>query len=385
MILVFNAGSSTLKFKLFSSDVDSIGQPSAQVVCASVIERIGEYTGPKDHEQAIEIAINYLRENASIEFKELTAIGHRVVHAGDVLRPIEKVTLENFVQVVSGLRETVQLAPLHNPPAISCLETAFSLAPDVTNVLVFDTGFFQALPDAASSYAVPAWFADQYKIRRYGAHGTSHRFVSQQAREFLAQLGLPCEKLITLHLGNGASAAAIQAGIPVDTSMGLTPLEGLIMGTRCGDLDPLIPLYLQDYANLSHTEVSRILNKESGLKGLCGDSDMRAIEKRIDQGDASAEFAFELFCRRIQKYVGAYTAVMEGLDAIVFTAGVGENSSRVRGRVCSKLGYLGLQLDEKSNIENAKLISTQTSQVAVLTIHTDEELAIYKETLKVLS
>lgn len=374
MILVFNAGSSTLKYKLF-------GTQSGDVTCQGMIERIGEIGGgPSDYAGAIELVVEQLSAQANFGFANLNAIGHRVVHGGDRLEAVQLVTDANLKLIRDLLDETITLAPLHNPPAIQCLDAVLALAAGVPNALVFDTGFFKELPAAAYRYALPEWCHQQYKIRRYGAHGTSHRYVNQKATEILAAAGLPHERIITLHLGSGASAAAIRGGLPLDTSMGLTPLEGLVMGTRCGDIDPAIIPFLQRNANLSADEVDRLLNRESGLRGLCGDNDMRTVLRRSSGGDSTAMLALEIFCRRIRKYIGAYAAVLEGVDAIVFTAGVGEHSPEVRKLVCQPLRFLGIQVDENANLNNKTIFSLPESGVTLLTIPTDEERAIFKQT-----
>jgi acetate kinase len=314
----------------------------------------------------------------------LTGIGHRIVHGGSELAAVELVTTSNAQRIRDLLLETIPLAPLHNPPAIQCFDAVRAVVPDCPNVLVFDTGFFRDLPDAAARYALPAWCLDEYKIRRYGAHGTSHRFVARRATELLLEAGIPYGKLITCHLGNGASMTAIREGRPLDTSMGLTPLEGLIMGTRSGDIDPAIIPFLQRHAKLDADGIDRLLNRESGLKGLCGDNDMRAIERRASVGDTSAELALEMFCQRIRKYVGAYAAVLGGLDALVFTAGIGQHSSLVRKLVCERLAFLGLSLDLDANDDGKTFITKQDSQVTAMVVATDEELAIYHEARSML-
>lgn len=379
MILVFNAGSSTLKYKLFDAT-------SGKVRSQGMVEKIGETgDGPSGYGEAIKSVIQQLTAETNFQFSNLQAIGHRVVHGGNRLQAVEWVTAANIARIRELLDDTVTLAPLHNPPAIQCLEAVHTLAPHVPNVLVFDTGFFKELPPVAYRYALPDWCFDHYKIRRYGAHGTSHRYVSQLAIRTLAENNLSHEKIVTLHLGSGASIAAIRDGRPLDTSMGLTPLEGLVMGTRCGDIDPAIVLFLQRNAKLSVDEIDRLMNRESGMRGLCGDNDLRNVQIRAAEGDETAVFALEVFCRRIRKYIGAYAALLEGVDAIVFTAGIGEHSHEVRRRVCEPLKFLGVELDESANKANARILSTPESAVTLLMVPTNEERAIFDLTQQVLA
>jgi acetate kinase len=371
MILILNAGSSTLKFKLYSAQ-------SGAVLSSGVVERIGEPTGPADHGTALKMAIAILESGGSFRVEDLIAVGHRIVHGGNRLAAIERVDAQNRSRIRSLLVETIPLAPLHNPPAIQCFDAIFAAADQIPHVLVFDTGFFHQLPEAAHRYALPAWCYDDHQIRRYGAHGTSHQFVAGHAMRWLRASGLENRKIITLHLGNGASVAAIDDGLPIDTSMGLTPLEGLVMGTRCGDIDPAIIPFLQRNAGLTADQVDDLLNRQSGLKGMCGSNDMRMIQQMVDAGDPTAMLALEIYCRRIRKYIGAYAAILEGLDAIVFTAGVGQHSPMVRQRVCEPLTHLGVAIDGAANADNRTLISSARSAVAVLVMATDEELAIFQ-------
>lgn len=376
MMLVLNAGSSTLKYSLFRSDsetslahgvIESIGEPGSQAV---------------DHRAAFELARADLAKQLPFDTNQLTCVGHRIVHGGTEFGASEVVTQANFHSVHQRLQSTLRLAPLHNPAAIRCLEGVISLVPHVPQVLVFDTGFFHDLPLVAQRYALPEFCYSQHSIRRYGAHGTSHCYVMQRATEYLLDAGYAANRLITLHLGNGASMAAIRHGKAIDTTMGLTPLEGLVMGTRCGDIDPAIVTYLQRNANLDVDQIDRLMNRESGLRGLCGENDMRKVEQLRADGNGSADLAFNLFCTRIRKYIGAYIAELGGLDAIVFTAGIGQHSSAVREAVCEPLSHLGIAIDGERNDRHALDISGIQSKTRVLVIPTNEELAILQVALK---
>ena len=313
---------------------------------------------------------------------DLLAIGHRVVHGGEHFTRPTLIT----VKVLEALSSLNRLAPLHNPANLLGIETCLTLAPEIPNVAIFDTAFHSTLPPAAFLYALDKKFYKEAQVRRYGFHGTSHHYVAQKAAEFL-QRPLNTLNLITLHLGNGASACAIEAGESVDTSMGFTPLEGLVMGTRSGDLDPAIVTYLMRHQELSGNEVETLLNKQSGLKGLCGDNDMRHIIRRADDGDTEAQTALELFCYRLKKYIGAYTAVLGEVDAIVFTGGIGEHAPLVRAKALEGLDEtLGIALDLQRNTGNDKTaVHLPTSRTKILVIPTNEELQIAQETDKFLT
>ena len=302
-----------------------------------------------------------------------------VVHGGPVFyRP----TLVDDA-VVAELKNVSILAPLHNPPAIQGIEVARKLLPDVPHVAVFDTAFFHDLPAAAATYAIDRELAEKWHIRRYGFHGTSHRYVSEQAAEFLGKPWLSLNQIV-LHLGNGASASAIAGGRPVDTSMGLTPLEGLVMGTRSGDIDPSIVSYLHREADMSVDDIESMLNKHSGLLGLAGERDFRRLREMIESGDSSAQLAYDVFTHRLRKYVGAYLAILGHTDVVSFTAGVGENAAAVRRDTLTGLTALGIEIDEQRNSQPAKgarRISTDDSRVAVLVVPTNEELAIARDCL----
>jgi acetate kinase len=317
---------------------------------------------------------------------EIAAVGHRVVHGG-----------EKFVQptlitddVLKEVEKMSQLAPLHNPPNLEGIRACLRLMPGVPQVAVFDTAFHATIPDYAYMYALPYDYYTAFGVRRYGFHGTSHQYVAGIALDMLATQGVAPEasRIVTCHLGNGCSMAAIRGGRVVDTSMGLTPAEGLVMGTRSGDLDPAILVYLARRLDAGVSDIDRIINKESGLLGLSGlSSDMRDIEEAAAMGNARAELALAVFCYRIRKYVGAYAAAMGGLDAIVFTAGIGENSPVIRERVCRELGFLGVELDKTKNESErgrAVNLATPASRVRVLLVPTNEERMIARETMRVI-
>ncbi len=391
-ILVVNGGSSSLKYQLFAGD-------DTRVVATGLIERIGEatslgqleITGPHgveqikqevavaDHGRAIERMLTMLQANRVLEDVSLLAgIGHRVVHGGETFHQPVFINEE----VIAGIEALIPLAPLHNPVNLMGIRALFELAPAVPQVAVFDTAFHQSIPRHRYLYGLPGRLYEEYHVRRYGFHGTSHSYVSGQAAVYL---GRPVEelRLITLHLGNGASAAAIEAGRCVETSMGMTPLEGLIMGTRCGDIDPAIVFYLARQTGMSMDELDDLLNRQSGLKGICGYNDMRTITALADQGDASAGLALDMFCHRLKKYIGSYMAILGKTDALVFTGGIGENSALVRQQSCQGLEALGIEVDLAKNRVRAKKgreIQTEQSRVKVLVIPTDEELAIALQT-----
>ena len=388
-VLVLNSGSSSLKYQLVEPE-------SGRSIFSGIVERIGEETSTAklklqdspisregrvdDHEAALRLAFALVEEGGqSIADLGVVAVGHRVVHGGPTLyRPtvIDDAT-------VAELEELAPLAPLHNPPAVLGIRVARKVLPDLPHVAVFDTAFFHDLPAAASTYAIDREIAQKWRIRRYGFHGTSHQFVSGQAAEFL---GAPVESLnqIVLHLGNGASASAIAGGRPVDTSMGLTPMEGLVMGTRAGDIDPGIISYLTRTADMGIDEIETMLNRRSGMLGLSGDGDMRAVQTRIAAGDEVARVAYEVYIHRLRKYVGAYLALLGHCDVISFTAGVGENDANVRRDALTGLARLGIEIDEHLNdspARGARRISADKSPTTVLVIPTDEELAIARATM----
>ncbi|MBG0832368.1 acetate kinase [Planomonospora sp. ID67723] len=373
-VLVLNSGSSSVKYRLLS-----VGPGEAVRLASGTIERIGEEGSPvADHAAALESAAEELSAAGfGIDSPELTAIGHRVVHGGTAFTEPTPITDE----VVAGIRDLIPLAPLHNPANLAGIEVARRLRPDLPQVAVFDTAFHATIPAEASTYAIDRETAGRFGIRRYGFHGTSHAYVS---REAAALADRPEANVIVLHLGNGASASAVAAGRCVDTSMGMTPLEGLVMGTRSGDVDPGAVLHLRRAAGMSLAEIDTLLNRRSGMLGLCGDNDMREVERRVAAGDPDAELALSVYCHRLRKYVGAYYAVLGTVDVIAFTGGVGENSSLVRSRALAGLEPLGIALDPARNSGGKGLISVEDSRVKVAVVPTDEELEIARQTLAVI-
>ena len=397
-ILVLNSGSSSLKFKLFvgaelsvlaSGLIEKIGEPrsAAQLafVDSSELEKEIKQSEPvADHRVAIMVMAEMLRESGTlVDTGELAAIGHRVVHGGEAFHQPARID----ETVIAAIEELIPLAPLHNPANLMGIRVAMEHVARIPQVAVFDTAFHQSMPEHAYLYALPYELYEQQKIRRYGFHGTSHSYVARQAARYLVR---PLEDLniITIHLGNGASAAAIKSGKCIDTSMGLTPLEGLIMGTRSGDLDPAILFYLGRENGLNMDELDTLLNKKSGLKGICGQNDMRAISKAAEQGDEQSRLAITMFCYRLKKYIGAYMAALGGVDCIVFTGGIGENSAFVRQMACHDLEWLGISLDEKKNgTRQQEIFEIQSinSRASLLVIPTNEEYEIARQTLNVIN
>lgn len=367
-VLVLNSGSSSLKYSLVRPDT------GASLV-DGIVERIGEEGGVADHEAALRAAFDVLAPGGQkLADLGLVAVGHRVVHGGpDLYRP----TVVDD-ELLEQLRDLAPLAPLHNPPAVLGIEVARKVLPDLPHVAVFDTAFFHHLPAAAATYAIDRDVAARWKIRRYGFHGTSHRFVSEQVAEFLGSRPESLNQIV-LHLGNGASASAIAGGRPVDTSMGLTPLEGLVMGSRSGDIDAGIIGYLWRTGGMGVDEIETMLNRHSGMLGLSGEGDFRALHASIAAGDEAAQLAYDVYIHRLRKYIGAYLAVLGRTDVITFTAGVGENDAQVRRDSLSGLESLGIELDNALNgsaDRGARRISAKTSRITVLVMPTDEELAI---------
>ncbi len=375
MILVLNAGSSSLKYAL----IDPAGPSGpASKDHRGIVERIGENGSPvTDHNAALE------RTLADLDPTAVRAVGHRVVHGG---ARFTSPTVVND-EVLDAIRDLVPLAPLHNPPAVVGIEAARRQLPAVPQVAVFDTAFHATLPAAAATYAIDAEIARSYGIRRYGFHGISCAYVARRAAGLL---GRPLTELnlVVLHLGNGASATAVHRGRSVETSMGFTPLEGLVMGTRSGDLDPAILTFLQRSAGMSADEVSDLLHQRSGLAGLAGVGDVRSVIAAREAGDAGAALALDVYCHRIRKYVGAYHAVLGRLDAVVFTAGVGENAAPVRAASLAGLEPWGIALDEARNNasgDSARVVSTPDARVAVCVVPTDEETAIAEDVASLLA
>jgi acetate kinase len=391
-VLVLNSGSSSLKYQLLEPDtstslahgiVERIGEDTSTASLSSGTREIRRDGRIVDHEAALRTAFDLFAEaGQDLDQMGLVAVGHRVVHGGqDLYRP----TIIDDA-LVAKLQELAPLAPLHNPPAVLGIEVARRVLPDLPHVAVFDTAFFHDLPAAAATYAIDRDVASRWRIRRYGFHGTSHQYVSQQAAQFL---DAPIESLnqIVLHLGNGASASAITGGRPVDTSMGLTPMEGLVMGTRSGDIDPGVLVYLWRTAGLSVEDIETMLNRHSGMYGLGGEIDFRVVHQRIESGDAAARLAYDVYIHRLRKYVGAYLATLGHTDVVTFTAGVGENDARVRRDALSGLAPLGIELDEHLNdspARGARRISADKSPTTVLVIPTNEELAIAQACLTVV-
>jgi acetate kinase len=367
MILVLNSGSSSVKYRLIDP-TEPAGHRGGKV------ERIGEAGGVVDHAAAVERILSEL----PVDRRSITAVGHRVVHGGD--RFTTPVVIDD--DVVAAIEALVALAPLHNPGSVAGIRAARAALPGVPQVASFDTAFHASMPAAATTYAIDRELAGRWGIRRYGFHGLSYRYVAGRTAELL---GAPLERLnlIVLHLGNGASAAAIEGGRSVETSMGFTPLEGLVMGTRSGDLDPAVPLFLQRTAGLDPVALDDLLEHRSGLAGLCGDNDLRDVLRRRADGDRAAVLAFDVYCHRIRKYVGAYFAVLGRVDAIVFTAGVGEHAPEVRAASLGGLSGWGVIVDTGRNRtgDGARLISPAGAPVAVCVVPTDEESAIAQDVL----
>ncbi|WFE31941.1 acetate kinase [Micromonospora sp. WMMD975] len=366
-ILVLNSGSSSVKYRLYDGD---------QVLDKGTVERIGEPGGgPADHEAAVRDILDRL------DLDGLAGVGHRVVHGGR--RFSSPVRIDDAV--VTAIEELVPLAPLHNPVNLAGIRVAREALPDTPQVAVFDTAFHHTLPEAAATYAIDRATADRYDIRRYGFHGTSHAYVSRRAAELLDR---PYAELntITLHLGNGASACAVRGGRSVATSMGMSPLEGLVMGTRSGDLDPTVIFHLRREGRMDVDEIDDLLNHRSGLLGLTGVNDMREVLARRDAGDPDATLAFDVYCRRITGYVGAYYALLGRVDAIAFTAGVGEHAAAVRAASLAGLDRLGIAVDPTRNDGTGdRVVSPAGAEVAVLVVGTDEEREIARETRDVLA
>ena len=369
-VLVLNSGSSSVKYAVVDPD-------SGAMVADGIVERIGEGVVP-DHAAALQVVFDELADDMG----GLVAVGHRVVHGGPDL--YEPTVVDDTL--IAKLNELSPLAPLHNPPALLGIEVARKALPDLPHIALFDTAFFHDLPRAASTYAIDRDTAATWHIRRYGFHGTSHQYVSEQAAAFL-DVPLGSLSQIVLHLGNGASASAIIGGRPVDTSMGLTPMEGLVMGTRSGDIDPGVIMYLSRTGGMSVEEIETMLNRHAGMLGLGGEIDFRVVHQRIESGDEAAQLAYDVYIHRLRKYIGAYLALLGGADVITFTAGVGENDAAVRRDALSGMSALGIELDEHRNASPAKAvrrISADNSATTVLVIPTDEELAIARACVQVI-
>jgi len=404
-VLVLNCGSSSVKFQVIETSMEMINADQDRAIARGAVEKIGlsdsrltlqaedrkpyqEISEILEHRAAVERVLKVLthpEHGVLSRVEEIEAVGHRMVHGGEKFASSELVTPE----VEAKMEECVVLAPLHNPHNIRGLNAARALLPEVPHVAVFDTAFHQSMPPRAFVYGIPYQLYTRHGVRRYGFHGTSHRYVSIRAAHLLAR---PIEelKIVTCHLGNGSSMAAISGGRSVDTTMGFTPLEGLLMGTRCGDIDPAILPWVQTMEELTLAQLNAMLNKHSGVYGVSGvSSDMRDLEAACEQGNERAQLAFDIFCYRITKYIGAYAAAMGGLDVVVFTGGVGENSPLVRKQVVSGMEFLGIELDGEANQVLPRghegLITKPGARTAVAVIPTNEERVIARDTVRVLA
>ncbi|MBF0689519.1 MAG: acetate kinase [Cellulomonas sp.] len=391
-VLVINSGSSSIKYQLVDPD-------SGQAIASGIVEQIGEGVGSvkhvalgsttrrelpvPDHAEGLRVVLGLFDEiGPDLEAAHVVAVGHRVVQGGALFDGPVLVDAE----VERLIEELAPLAPLHNPANLTGIRVAQALLPDVPHVVVFDTAFFRHLPEAAATYAIDADVAATHRVRRYGAHGTSHQYVSRQVAELV---GRPLADLnqIVLHLGNGASASAVRGGVAAETSMGLTPLEGLVMGTRSGDIDPAVVVHLHRNAGMSIDEIDDLLNRRSGIKGLSGVNDFRALHDLVEQGDAGARLALDVYLHRLRKYIGAYYAVLGRVDVIAFTAGVGENDDIVRAGVLTGLEGLGIEVDLERNAgrkSEPTVISPDGARVTVMVVPTNEELAIARQALEVV-
>ena len=389
-ILVLNSGSSSIKFQLFEND---------ESIASGIIEQIGESNGQAqlkcngqkyeksqsipNHEAGLEVMNALFQESGILSsLEDLDGIGHRVVHGGETFHAPALIN----DTVIKAIEEVSPLAPLHNPAHLAGIKTAIAQSKGVPQVAVFDTAFHQSIPEHAYMYALPYKLYEELHVRRYGFHGTSHSYVSKTAAQYL---GIPINEFnaISLHLGNGASVTAIKNGQSIDTSMGLSPLEGLIMGTRSGDVDPAALFYIAKEKGYSTEDLNTLVNKQSGLKGICGSNDMREIENLIKEGDKKAKLAFEMFAYRIKKYIGAYSAALGRVDAIIFTGGIGENDAALRKLVCTDLENLGISIDLSINDQRCKIITPlddEKATVKTLVVPTNEELAIALQTKEVI-
>ncbi|MBF0467608.1 MAG: acetate kinase [Desulfamplus sp.] len=402
IVLIINAGSSSLKYQLINMHPDAHDH---DVMASGVVERIGESQGKlthkkisgqknakfikeqqiNDHGIAMHLAAGMLTDkDAGVisTINEIDAVGHRVVQGGENFNA--SILIDDDVK--KAIRDNYPLAPLHNPPNLTGIEVAESLFPSIPNIAVFDTEFHQTIPQKAFMYALPYEFYEKFRVRRYGFHGTSHKFVSNSAAD-LIKINKEELNLITVHLGNGCSICAIEKGRCVDTSMGMTPLAGVMMGTRTGDIDPAIQKYLIEYTNLNAEELDNIFNKKSGLKGICGMNDMRDIHSAANRGNERAQLALEMFAYQVKKYIGAYVAVLGSVDGIIFTAGIGENDTVTREMICSNLTGLGIEIDPSRNSEvssEPRAIHSGSSKVQVWVVPTNEELQIAREVVNCL-
>lgn len=392
-ILVLNAGSSSLKYQV-------IEMPSQTVKCIGLVEKIGFdnaiFTHEKNNEKFSEV-VSILNHETGLQkiaktlldpkigvinsVDEIEAVGHRVVHGGNKFSKTAVITDE----VKKSIRDLFDLAPLHNPANLTGIEIAETIFTSAKQIAIFDTAFHQTMPKEAYQYAIPNSFLDKHKIRAYGFHGTSHKYVSEKAIEYLGEKS--SKKIITIHLGNGCSMAAIKDGKSIETSMGFAPSNGLIMGTRCGDIDQSVIFFLMKKLNKTADEVANLLNKESGMQGLTGFSDLREISEKAANGNTDCQNALNLAAYRIKKYIGAYASILNGLDAVIFTAGIGENSALMRKLTCENLDFLGIDLNEQQNnirSKDIREIQNKTSKVKILVIPTNEEIEIAKQSYQLL-
>lgn len=403
-VLVLNTGSSSIKFRVFEADgngeardlaqglLERIGLSAPKIKCACCLGDRDDCAAKKlthspsteipDHTAGINIICNILRsDHCGIlsDLSEIVGIGHRVVHGGEEFSG--SMIIDDAV--LEGIEKCSRLAPLHNPPALQGIRACTQVFGSTPQVAVFDTAFFHTLPPRAYYFPLSRELYDKYSLRKYGFHGTSHRYVSEQALRLLDKPAADT-RIITCHLGNGCSVSAVKGGQAVETSMGLTPLGGVMMGTRPGDLDPYLPLFMIKELGMSVDEVDRALNKESGLKGVCGLTDMRDIEARAAEGDANCQQALEMFAYRIARFIGSYTMVLGGVDAIVFTAGIGERDAAMRKRILENAAYLGIKVDDARNEKHATIISTDDSTGKAMVIPTNEELVIARDTARLV-
>lgn len=396
IILTINAGSSSVKYQCFEmtdevclakGQIDRLGSPSPNLL----YERHDGVTyqtdvGPMEYEAVFPSIFEMLldaEKGILQDLNDIAAVGHRVVHGGSRFAESALITAE----VETAINQCVPLAPLHNPYNLGGIRACREALPNAAHVAVFDTAFHQTMPDYAYMYALPYSLYEQYDIRRYGFHGTSHQYVSMRAAEILGR-PLTSLKLITCHLGNGCSITAVNQGKSVDTSMGLTPLEGLMMGTRCGDIDPAIIFHLMEEGQIPTDKINQTLNRESGLLGISGvASDVRDLFRAVSEGNPQAALALQMFSYRVKQYIGKYAAVLDGLDALIFTGGIGENATSIRTAICENLGFLGIHLDKKKNQsgESTKAIHQENAPVKLLVIPTNEELMIARDTLRLIS
>ncbi len=387
-ILVLNAGSSTVKFQLFndateevlaSGVVDRIGIDGSYVEVKIDGQKFKKEEEIKKHKDGIKLFLDMLVENKALNsFEEIIKVGHRVVQGGEIFKESTLVNEKELEQI----KELASLAPLHNIPNASGIEVIKEILPNVKNIAVFDTEFHQTMPEESYLYGVPMSWYKEYGVRRYGAHGTSHKYVSNKTAE-IRNVDVKDQNVIVCHLGNGASLSAVKGGVCIQTSMGLTPLDGVIMGTRCGTLDPSVVSYMCEQTKKDATQIVHELNNESGMKGLTGvSSDFRDIEEAMDAGNKQAEIAMDVYVTRIVEYIGSYYFRLGGADAIVFTAGIGENASIVREKIAKRLEFLGINFDPKANQDNEIFISTKDSKIDLMVVSTDEEYQILMETKK---